>query len=241
MDFLILILAISIFGIFLYSPKGKGWLAERMISIMLGKSKPNKKYKINNFTFQHEDKTVQIDHIFINKNGIFLIETKNYRGRIYGEENAQNWTQVLNYGKSKFKLYNPIKQNKSHIFYLKQLLKDFNATFHSIIVLYNNTTKYIKSTTPVVSTLLLPQAIRQTQIETKLSSEQINAIYQFLYSYKSNNKIKAKTHIKNVESRLKEIENDICPRCKHKLIDKAGKFGPFVACSNFPNCKFIKK
>lgn len=241
MDFVILCLAIASIAIFLYSPKGKGWLAERMVSIMLGKTKPNQEYKINNFTFQHEDKTVQIDHIFINKNGIFLIETKNYRGRIYGDENAQNWTQVLNYGKSKFKLYNPIKQNKSHIFYLKQLLKEFNVPLHSIIVFYNNTTKYIKSTTPVVSTLSLPQAIRQTQIETKLSSEQINAIYQFLSLYKSNNKIKAKTHIKNVESRLKEIENDICPRCKHKLIDKAGKFGPFVACSNYPTCKFIKK
>ncbi len=35
---------------------------------------------------------------------------------------------------------------------------------------------------------------------------------------------------------------EACPKCKDgKLITREGKFGTFVACSNFPKCKFIKK
>ena len=118
------------------------FFGEFSVSVVLGRNRKNKKYKINNFSFKIEDKTIQIDHLMINKNGVFVIETKNYRGRIYGDENSQTWTQVLNYGKSKHKLYSPIKQNKSHIFYLSKLLKDFDVEYHSIVVFYNNITKY---------------------------------------------------------------------------------------------------
>ena len=35
---------------------------------------------------------------------------------------------------------------------------------------------------------------------------------------------------------------EACPKCKDgKLITREGKFGTFIACSNFPKCKFIKK
>ena len=49
-------------------------------------------------------KTSQIDHIVINSEGVFVIETKNYAGRIYGNDNQLEWTQVLVYGKVKNKL-----------------------------------------------------------------------------------------------------------------------------------------
>jgi DNA topoisomerase-1 len=33
--------------------------------------------------------------------------------------------------------------------------------------------------------------------------------------------------------------DQICPNCKNPLISRIGKFGPFLACSGYPNCKYI--
>ncbi|HYI44304.1 MAG TPA: type I DNA topoisomerase [Actinomycetota bacterium] len=32
-----------------------------------------------------------------------------------------------------------------------------------------------------------------------------------------------------------------CPECESELVAKVGRFGPFVGCSNYPTCKYIKK
>ena len=33
---------------------------------------------------------------------------------------------------------------------------------------------------------------------------------------------------------------ELCPKCDHPLIYKYGRFGKFIGCSNFPNCRFRK-
>jgi DNA topoisomerase-1 len=37
-----------------------------------------------------------------------------------------------------------------------------------------------------------------------------------------------------------EIEKEPCPTCGGKLTVKSGRFGPFVACSNYPECRYTK-
>ena len=37
-----------------------------------------------------------------------------------------------------------------------------------------------------------------------------------------------------------EIEKEPCPKCGGKLTVKSGRFGPFVACSNYPECRYTK-
>ena len=51
-----------------------------------------------------------------------------------------------------------------------------------------------------------------------------------------------------VEKAFGEMEKDkpketgeICPECGSNLVVRKGKYGEFVACSNYPNCKYIKK
>ena len=34
---------------------------------------------------------------------------------------------------------------------------------------------------------------------------------------------------------------ELCPECGHDLVERKGRYGVFVACSNFPTCRFIKK
>lgn len=81
----------------------------------------------------------QIDLVLATTEGIIVIEVKDYSGWLYGNGNYTQWTKVLAYGKRKYRFYNPIKQNLSHIKALRKQLKQFqNIPFFSIIVFYGD-------------------------------------------------------------------------------------------------------
>lgn len=68
---------------------------------------------LNNVTLRLEDGTTQIDHILVSRFGVFVIETKNYRGWIFASAQHATWTQVL--FRAKFRFQNPIFQNLRHV------------------------------------------------------------------------------------------------------------------------------
>ena len=122
-----------------------GELGEEYIIKILGQTIPGQRYLINNLIVQDQyGKTSQIDHIFINSNGVFVIETKNLSGTIYGSENQKTWTQVFNYGKQKYHFYNPIMQNQTHIRRLKEATGT-ELPIWSIVVFANNNIEKIES------------------------------------------------------------------------------------------------
>jgi len=84
-------------------------------------------------------KSSQIDIVVTTSEGIIVFEVKDYSGWIFGNGNHSHWTKVLAYGKKKYKFYNPIKQNKSHIQALQKQLTQFTKVpFFSIIVFYGD-------------------------------------------------------------------------------------------------------
>ena len=46
---------------------------------------------------------------------------------------------------------------------------------------------------------------------------------------------------KNMEKKEAEQVGEDCPECGSPLVKRRGKYGEFVACSNYPNCKYVKK
>jgi len=80
----------------------------------------------------------QIDLVVATKVGIVVFEVKEYSGWIFGTENQINWTQILAYGKRKYKFYNPILQNKKHVEDLKKFYHFDNIPVFSIIVFFGN-------------------------------------------------------------------------------------------------------
>ena len=46
---------------------------------------------------------------------------------------------------------------------------------------------------------------------------------------------------KEMEKKEPEKTGDICPNCGSDLVVRSGKYGEFIACSNYPTCKYIKK
>ena len=80
--------------------------------------------------------TTEIDVLMISPRGIFVFESKNYSGWIFGSENQKNWYKTLPAGMGrshKEHFYNPVMQNRSHIKYLKAFL-DEQVPMWSIIV-----------------------------------------------------------------------------------------------------------
>jgi hypothetical protein len=67
--------------------------------------------------------TSEIDVVFITQKGIFVIESKNYSGWIFGDEKSSYWTVMLP-NKTKSRFYNPVKQNRTHIKWLSQYLNN---------------------------------------------------------------------------------------------------------------------
>lgn len=45
----------------------------------------------------------------------------------------------------------------------------------------------------------------------------------------------------NMEKKKEEETGEMCPLCGNLLVVRSGKYGKFVACSNYPNCKYVKK
>lgn len=97
----------------------------------------NTNYKIlfNLYIPKENGETTEIDLILITPYGLFVIESKNYSGWIFGNTNNKFWTQTLparRWGINKEHFYNPIKQNANHILHLKNLLK-IDIPYWSII------------------------------------------------------------------------------------------------------------
>lgn len=88
---------------------------------------------------KHNGNFSQIDLVVATKAGIIVLEVKDYSGWIFGAGHNSQWTQVLAYGKRKYRLYNPIMQNNKHISDLKKQLRQFETVpFYSIVVFYGN-------------------------------------------------------------------------------------------------------
>ena len=52
----------------------------------------------------------------------------------------------------------------------------------------------------------------------------------------------AKEEMKGVKIQLKEDETDIiCEKCGRRMVIKTGRFGRFIACPGYPECKNVKK
>ena len=124
---ILLIIAVILIYIILriYSPKIKGSFGEAKVNTKLNFL--GKDYIVLNDILIKSSNgyTSQIDELVLSEYGIFVIEIKNYKGWIFGNERSENWTQVIY--KEKFTFRNPIKQNWSHIYALKNVLSKYSV------------------------------------------------------------------------------------------------------------------
>ncbi|WP_010500109.1 NERD domain-containing protein [Paenibacillus elgii] len=228
--------------IILKSPIVKGKIGERSVSYQLNKLDNEKYIILNNITIPTSSgKTSQIDHIVVSSYGIFVIETKNYRGWIVGDEKSEYWTQILY--KRKEKLYNPLRQNYGHMLALKGLLSDYSELrFIPIVCFSFRADLKVKVSSEVIYTSRLVKTIKKYNQEAIPASD-VKQIAATITGANITNKDIKKQHIKSIKddisNKSNKISNDVCPKCSGSLVLRNGRFGQFKGCSNYPKCRFV--
>lgn len=127
------VIAIVILKGVLHSRSFKGWLGEFQVKRFAMAQLDAETYRqFHDVTLPTSDGTTQIDHIIVSEYGVFVIETKNMGGWIFGDPNHPKWTQT--FGKSKNSFQNPLRQNYKHIKGLEALLQIGENKLFSVVV-----------------------------------------------------------------------------------------------------------
>ncbi|MBQ3128817.1 MAG: NERD domain-containing protein [Clostridia bacterium] len=192
--------------------KDVGRFGEYLIYNNLKKfEKVGAKFLFNVYIPKNESETTEIDVLMICSKGIFVFESKNYSGWIFGSENQKNWYQTLPKGRGKSQkesFYNPVMQNRTHIKHLKTLVGE-DVTMHSIIAFSQRCTlKNVEVSSQDVKVIkrdeifsLVTEICKKESTEI-LSEEKINELYNMLYPFtQADETLKAK-HIDDIKNKL---------------------------------------
>ena len=223
----------------------KGWFGELQVRVAIwiySKFSKQPLHRFHNVYLAVPDgSSTQIDHIFVSKCGIFIVETKNMTGWIFGKENAKTWTQVIY--KKKYPFQNPLRQNYAHVKAFASLF-DFITpeVIHSVVVFVGKSS--FKTTMPekVVHSGGLIRYIR-SKSEEILSDSHVEDIVQAIKYGKLENTFRTRReHIRRIKSRKDPDSKQIC-HCGSPMIlrttrRRLNQGRQFWGCSRYPSCKF---
>ena len=202
----------------------------------------------NDLLIRNGNYTTQVDHLIISRYGVFVLETKNVHGHVYGGGNAEFWKQYLpddgfrrDGSTQEHKLRNPIWQNEGHIKTLSRLVFGNDVPIHGIVVFPNDAELKIVADQPVLHMCKVVPYIKRYS-DVVLSSDQIAFYRGRLLEVISVSESDRKTHLDNVqhnkERRDSAVAAGVCPKCGCKLILRKGRYGWFYGCSDYPNCRY---
>jgi len=144
------------------SPK-RGEPSERALILQLLKAGLNPKAVFHDlYVRKRNGGYTQIDVVAATRCGIIVFEVKDYSGWLFGKDWQSHWTQVLAYGKEKYRFYNPIRQNEGHINALRYAMKsDKGIPFYSVIVFYGTCQLRDVTNNSSNTYLLYPNGVRR--------------------------------------------------------------------------------
>ena len=216
----------------------KGKYGEYAVSTVLEKL-PEKYHIFNDVYLENNGHSSQIDHVVISRYGVFVIETKNYSGDVYGSENAEHWTQYLNGTGYEFR--NPILQNRSHELAIKKTLHIAPTSIFPIVVFLGGANLHCNTTSAVLYTVQLREYIVNHQT-IAFTPDGVERLAQEMSEAMVTDPYRRINHVQNIRQNIAmrevQVANHICPRCGGKLVKRQGKNGIFLGCSNYPHCKF---
>ncbi|MDW1578193.1 NERD domain-containing protein [Vibrio sp. Vb2880] len=223
----------------------KGVFGEFLVNRLLSKLPESDYTLIKDVTLPTNDGTTQVDHIVVSRYGIFVIETKNMKGWIFGSARQKQWTQKIYRHSSKFQ--NPLHQNYKHIKALETLLGCSEEHLHSVIVFIGDSTfktemppnvtyargsiRYIQQFNDVVFSdndyARLTESINRLKLKRGVITD-----------------LKHRKHVKEVVA--SKVSSNECPRCGSEMVLRETKRGEnigkqFWGCSTFPKCRAVKQ
>lgn len=234
----------AIFVVALFkSPWAKGYFGELAVRISAKLRLDGDIYRaIHNVTLPTPDGTTQIDHIFVSRFGIFVVETKNMRGWIFGGEKQSQWTQKIY--KNSYKFQNPIRQNYKHVKSLESALNVESENIHSIIAFVGDCT---------LKTPMPPNVCRggkflsyiKSHTDQVFSPEEVERLVAQIESGRLTPSFAThRQHVAGLKARNDPNASINCPKCGSPMELRTAKKGErageqFWGCSAYPKCRTI--
>lgn len=184
----------------------KGWFGELKLRLAMWFFLGSKYKTFTNVTIKlPHGKTSQIDHIVVSPQGIFVIETKNYKGLLSAGGKGNYWKQSL--GRRSFTFYSPVKQNNGHISSLKFMLKNKSYPYHNIVCFVGEA-EFEGAMPNGVSTSILGaiRLIKSYKVKA-IKKNEVKHIAQMIDKRRMPNNWRTKRlHIKNVKAKQDSLK-----------------------------------
>jgi hypothetical protein len=218
----------------------RGWFGEKKTTFKMWLSLNKEVYRrFHNVIVPAINGTTQIDHILVSPFGLFIVETKNKKGWIFGSGDQAKWTQSI-YGK-KYSFQNPLRQT----FRQKKVLAEFLGIRESVIhtvIFFVGDCKFKTRLPDNVIRSRLGRYIKKFK-EPILSSEEIDRIIGNLEKHVSESSTTNREHVRSLRKR--HSSTTVCPQCGSNLVERIAKKGPnagskFLGCENYPRCRFTR-
>jgi len=196
---------------------------------------------VNNVTIPTSNGTTQIDHVIVSRYGVFVVETKNIDGWIFGDEKSPQWTQSL-FGK-KYKFQNPLQQNYRHTKALSDFLGIEHDRFFSVVMFWGE----CEFKTPMPPNVMARGYSSYIKSHTAVLFSD-HEIQEIVTAIKSGMLPKSWTtrrqHVESLKERFSS--STTCPKCGSALVVRTTKSAAnagsqFYGCINFPACRYVGK
>lgn len=222
----------------------KGMLGEALVKFAAKLRLPARTYhRLHHVTLPTGDGSTQIDHIFVSRFGVFVVETKNMKGSIVGSAQQAQWTQQ--FARQSFKFQNPLRQNYKHTLALELLLDVPADAIHSVVAFVGAST--FKSPMPdnVTRGMGYISYIKSFRDEV-LSAQQVREVLARIQADRlTPSRATDRRHIKQLKKRLRTSAKMKCSQCGSPMVIRTAQRGDnaghqFWGCSAYPKCTAVK-
>jgi len=178
----------------------KGWIGEKVTAAGMWLGLDGNVYRrTDDVIIPVSDGTTQIDHVLVSKYGIFVIETKNMKGWIFGSSHDEKWTQSI-YGK-KSQFQNPLRQNYRHVKCLTEFLDIEEGKIKPVVFFIGDCEFKTPMPSNVLNSGLIPY-IKGFKQEC-LTEEQVSEIEGKLITLKQDKSLNREAHIDSLRRVMK--------------------------------------
>jgi len=218
----------------------RGWFGEKKTAFNMWLSLDSSNYqRFHDVIIPSRNGTTQIDHLLVSPYGLFIVETKNKKGWIFGSGDQPKWTQTL-YGK-KYSFQNPIRQT----FRQKKVLSEFLGVKESMVqsvIYFVGDCKFKTRLPDNVINSRLGKYIKKFQ-DRILTPQETHRIVGKLERHVSESSLTTRDHVRSLRER--HSSTTVCPKCGSNLVERTARKGSnagskFLGCEDYPQCRFTR-
>jgi restriction system protein len=226
-------------------PVVKGYFGELLVRWTAKLSLDQNTYhQLHNITLETKDGTTQVDHVIVSPFGVFVIETKNMAGWIFGSEREPQWTQKI--FRNTFRFQNPLRQNYKHVKAVEEALGVPLEAVHSLVVFVGDSTFKTKMPPNVTKGLGYIRYIKSFQ-ERVFSEHDVRALVSNLELGRVRPSLEThRNHVDNLKKREDPNAERLCPACGSPMVIRTVRRGTregqrFWGCSGYPKCRLTQE